>query len=526
MGCAEPGEAQRPPTAAPSPGQLADTDQATPTRTAPGLPTAQEWQRARSLTHRMTLRQLAGQVIVVAWTGDRSPVEQVRRLHFGGVITLPGGRVSPTRAAEVNQEVRRSFGQRGYPPFLAVDQEGGRVVRVGTPVPQLPSLMAAGAVDRPRLTRLAAYESASGLRRAGFTVVLAPVADLTVGPRDPVIGTRSAGSTPSLAIPHVIAAGEGIRRAGLVPVVKHFPGHGSVAADSHHRLPVQRASLKRLQRRDLAPFRAAIEAGFPAIMTGHLAVRAVEPEQPATTSRRVITGLLREEMKFSGLVVTDALNMAGVQRAHPGATAAVRALDAGADVVLMPPNPRMARDRIVKAVRRGWLSQSRLQDAATTMIATLMHARPTRLAGGKGAADRLARGAITSLAGPCRGPLVGDRVRIAGSDWVSVHMSVELARRGVDVVPRPDRKQRLRRWRAVPLISLDGYGSALRRRAAVAVALDRPWPLGRVKARVKVATFGATEASLRALADVLTGRAQARGRLPVHVAGGERHGCH
>lgn len=112
--------------------------------------------------------------------------------------------------------------------------------------------------------------------------------------------------------------------------MKHFPGHGSVAADSHHRLPVQRASLKRLQRRDLAPFRAAIEAGFPAIMTGHLAVRAVEPEQPATTSRRVITGLLREEMKFSGLVVTDALNMAGVQRAHPGATAAVRALDAGA----------------------------------------------------------------------------------------------------------------------------------------------------------------------------------------------------
>ena len=185
------------------------------------------------------------------------------------------------------------------------------------------------------------------MRGLGFTSVLAPVADVTRGPADPVIGTRSAAGFPRLAAAQVVAAEAGITDAGVIGALKHFPGHGSVTVDSHRALPVLRTSLAELRRTALVPFRRGIEAGASAVMVGHLDVRAVDPHVPASLSRKVVSGLLRGELGFRGLVMTDALSMGAIVKRYGSAKAAARAVNAGVDVVLMPADARAARAGIV-----------------------------------------------------------------------------------------------------------------------------------------------------------------------------------
>ena len=176
---------------------------------------------------------------------------------------------------------------------------------------------------------------------------------------------------------HVIAAAGGFSGAGVLPVIKHFPGHGSVPADSHLTLPVQAKSLADLEASDLVPFREAVAAGLPSVMVGHLDVRAVDPRVPSSLSRAVVTGLLRDELGFGGLVVTDSLRMAGVTRGRPPGRTAVQAIRAGADVLLMPPSPAVARAALVKAIRSGTLPRRRLEQSAARQIALLTHLAAT-----------------------------------------------------------------------------------------------------------------------------------------------------
>ncbi|ROR89704.1 glycoside hydrolase family 3 protein [Nocardioides aurantiacus] len=532
---------------------------------------------------RLTLREQAGQVIVASWAGTGSPAPLVRRLHLGGVIAFSGNVESTDQIRRVNGDVRRVVARRGWPAFVGVDQEGGLVDRVGAPSTGFPAFMAAGAADDPGLTERAARASAAEMRGLGFDVVFAPVADVTVGDGDAAIGSRSAGGDPQQVARQVVAASEGIAAAGVLPVVKHFPGHGSLGADSHAELPVQRRGLRSIERRDLVPFEAAVAAGrdgpvgAPAVLTGHIAVRAVDRGVPASISRKVTTGLLRRDLGFQGLVVTDALDMQGVQRLAPGPRAAVRALRAGADVLLMPPDPRAARDAIVRAVRQGDLSRARLAEAAARMVDT-MHGlgRGTAAAPGSGgrAADALARRSVTSVAGPCEGRLVGDRVRVVGApDDVAAFDSLVQAR-GVTVardytkrvragsrsvvvgsrtvvtkvrkkvevkgkvrvkvvkvrteVPVRERRPVYKQVLVVadaPTVALVGSGGGTPGAADVTVALDRPGVLGRVSSRVELAAYSDQPASLRAVVDVLLGERDAPGRLPLEVAGAERRGC-
>ena len=255
----------------------------------------------------------------------------------------------------------------------------------------------------------------------GFDMVFAPDADVTIGPADPVIGARSAGSRPALVARHVVAAGQGYQDAGVVPVLKHFPGHGSLTTDSHLALPVQKRTREQLDRIDLRPFREAIAEDAPAVMIGHIDVRAIDPGRPASVSRKVITGLLRHDLGFTGLVVTDSLGMDGVEKQYPRGRGAVAALRAGADVALMPDDPEVARTAIIHAVRGGRLERSRLEDAATRMLATLIHRNagdytPAAPSSRQGASTRLSRAALTSVAGPCSGRLVREGIRVVGPD--------------------------------------------------------------------------------------------------------------
>jgi beta-N-acetylhexosaminidase len=252
-------------------------------------------------------------------------------------------------------------------------------------------------------------------------------------------------------------------------------------------------------------------------MVGHIDVRAVDPGVPSSLSRELVTGKLRGELGFPGLVTTDALNMQAVADRYSSAQVAVRALRAGVDVLLMPTSPEAARDGIVAAVRQGRLSAKRLNQAATRHVALLLHQRAegttTKPPGSSaGVAARWSAQAITSVAGRCRGRLVGDQVAVTGPATAVGHFRRAAEDAGLAV------------GASGTTVRLVGYGGA-GTSGDVVVALDAPHVLGRSSAPVKLATYGETRGAMRALVAVLTGRAEAPGELPVGVAGVPRRGC-
>jgi len=481
-------------------------------------PSRRTVERARAAVARMTLRERAGQVIVAHYPGTAAPVDLVRRLHLGGVVLFDHNVASNDQVRASNRALQAAVRRAGrrFGVTVGVDQEGGGVERVTTAT-RFPAFMTAGAAGSQELTRSAATASGRELAGLGFTTDYAPVADVTAGAADPVIRSRSAGSGPRVVTAHALAAARGYRTAGVVPTLKHFPGHGSVTADSHVTLPVQRRSVEDMGRSDLVPFRAGVRAGMPSVMVGHIDVRAVDPGVPSSLSRKVVDGLLRDRLGFEGLVVTDALNMGAVTRTHDSARSAVAALRAGVDVLLMPPSPQQARDGIVRAVRSGRLTSQRLDQAATRHVALLMHQRAQRRqvrAPGSSWAEsaRWSAAALTSVSGPCSGRLVGDRVKVTG-DPAAVSLFRTL---GQDAGLRFGKKG--------TTVRLLGHGDAAAR-GDVVVALADPHVLGASRARVRLATYGSTPGAVAALVDVLVGEGSAPGRLPVPVAGVPRPGC-
>ncbi|QWZ06905.1 glycoside hydrolase family 3 protein [Nocardioides panacis] len=495
-------------------------------------PSPGEIDRARSLVGGLSLRERAGQVIVASYGGTAAPTGLVRRLHLGGVVAFSENLAGAGQVARSNRALQRSAARDGrrWPVLVGVDQEGGRVARVTSGVTGFPAFMTAGAAGDPGLTREAYAASGAELLGLGFTVDFAPDSDVTVGPADPAIGARSAGSSPERVAAQVTAAVQGFASSGLVPVVKHFPGHGSVTTDSHYGLPVQHRSLAELRARDLVPFRAAVDAGTSAVMVGHLDVRAVDPRTPSSLSHAVVAGLLRDELGFRGVAFTDSLQMAAVADRFGSAGSAVRALRAGEDVLLMPPDPRAARDGIVAAVRDGRLPQARLDQAAIRMVALLLHQRdqahrPRPAGSGGDVSRRLSAAGITSVSGPCSGRLVGPRVRVSGPASAVARFRAAAASAGLRVVgpARRTGKHAKRPPRATTVRLVDSTGGPAR--GDVVVALDIPYVLGGSTAPVRIATYGETPGAFDALLAVLLGRATAPGRLPVDVAGVPRDGC-
>jgi len=339
----------------------------------------------------------------------------------------------------------------------------------------------------------------------------APVADVTAGPSDPTIGVRSPGNRPRLVARIATAQADGITAAGVVPVLKHFPGHGSVPADSHLELPVEAATLEELRRRDLVPFAHAVAAGAPVVMVAHIDVRDVDPGVPSSLSREVVTGLLRDDLGFEGVVVTDALGMAAVADRYSSAESAVAALGAGVDLLLMPPDVRAARDGILAAVRTGELDRSRLRQAARRVVALQLY--QSRLVPGRpdlavvGSSDEVSRAlsaaAVTLVSGRCDGPLVGESIQVVGGSETDRSRLLDAAARAGLATGAGDR--------VVLLGTSASWGSG-----DVVVALDVPYGLGRSAATsARLALFGRTPQAFDALVDVLTGRAQASGTLPV-----------
>ncbi|MPZ62802.1 MAG: beta-N-acetylhexosaminidase [Propionibacteriales bacterium] len=465
----------------------------------------------------MSLEEKAGQVIVARYTGTSAPVDLVSTYHLGGVIVMSEN-VTTVEAVRRSNQALQAADDREWPLFIGVDQEGGLVDRLESPITPFPSLMTYGAAGRRDLAREAARASGTELRAAGFTVVFAPDADVTIGPGDPTIGSRSAGSDPDRVSAVVTAAVRGYRESGIAPVVKHFPGHGSVTTDSHLGLPVQGASLPQLRRRDLEPFAAAIETRAPAAMIGHLAVRTLDDDTPATLSRPVVTGLLRDRLGFDGLTITDSMEMGAIIEGYGTGAAAVRALQAGNDVVLMPADTAAAHGAIVDAVQDGRLSERRLDEAAARVVALMLHGgarddtpRPGTIGSHGPVSYRASKAAVTVVEGPCSGRLVGKSVVVSGDPAVVPRFKASAAAAGLSTSGGTS-------------VVLLGYG-AKRAEGDVVVTTDAPYALGDSDAPVKIATYGDTPGAMRALVDVLIGKARAPGRLPVPVDGVSRRGC-
>ena len=314
-----------------------------------------------------TVERLVDACLMPGFAGVDLPDWVARALDDGlAGIALYGANLDDDDA------VRRLSGQvhaRRADALVALDEEGGDVTRLDYRTgSRYPGNLALGELDDEDATSAVALAMAGDLRRAGVDVDLAPSVDVNSDPGNPVIGVRSFGSDPARVARHGSAFVRGLQGGGIASVVKHFPGHGATTTDSHHTLPVVTDDARTIRERDLPPFVAAIEAGVLGVMSGHLLLPAFD-DLPATLSRRLLTGLLRGELGFDGVVVTDALDMAGVRDRHGIAGAAVLALAAGADLLLLGAEDgerhRLDVHRAVAlAVRDGDLPQARLEDAA------------------------------------------------------------------------------------------------------------------------------------------------------------------
>lgn len=357
----------------------------------------------------MSVAALARSVIAVGFDGNcagDAPLEELRAFAPGAVVLF--GRNAGTFDA-LKTLVAELRAIEALPPLIAVDQEGGRVARIGEPIAQLPSAMAVGAArDVDACERLGVLLGRD-LARLGISVNFAPVADCALAAENTVIGTRAYGSDPLAVGRFAGAFARGLETGGVAAALKHFPGHGSTAVDSHLALPRVGVDEATFRSRDLIPFAAAISgAAAQIVMAAHVVVDAFDPQRPASLSPRILTGLLRDELGFEGVACTDCLQMDAIAR-DPGTVAgAVAALAAGADLLLISHSLDLARaaaEAIAAAVESGTLPRERLTEAADRVRALReRYATPRPYGGELDAALPLtvARRAVTVVRGVLR----------------------------------------------------------------------------------------------------------------------------
>jgi beta-N-acetylhexosaminidase len=361
--------------------------------------------------------------------GVRTAAELIARYRVGGIIYFAWAHNTrdPQQIAALSDGIQKASLElpRGLPVLVSTDQEHGIVARVGEPATLFPGAMAVGAggsrSDARTLGRIAGAE----LRALGIRQDYAPVADVNVNPANPVIGVRSFGSDPRAVAELVAAEVTGYQRAGVAACAKHFPGHGDTAVDSHTGFPVITHTRAQWEELDAPPFRAAIEAGIDSIMTAHLMFPALDASgDPATLSRPILTGILREELGYDGVVVTDSLGMEGVRTKYGDERVPVLALKAGVDQLLNPPRLDLAWNAVLKAVQEGELTEARLDESILRIL---------RLKAKLG----LFREPYTDPDGVDR--VVGTRAHLAAADRIAERTTTLLVNEG-DLLPLSRRR--------------------------------------------------------------------------------------
>ncbi|WAX79899.1 glycoside hydrolase family 3 protein [Streptomyces sp. KMM 9044] len=556
----------------------------------PADPASPDDRKLRALLSRMTLEEKVGQLFVMRVYGHsatepdqadidanleeigvRTAAELLEKYRVGGIIyfTWAHNTRDPHQIASLSHGIQRaSLGlPRGLPVLISTDQEHGIVARVGEPATLFPGAMAVGAgasrSDARDLGRIAGRE----LRALGIRQDYAPVADVNVNPANPVIGVRSFGSEPRAVAELAAAEVSGYQRSGVAATAKHFPGHGDTAVDSHTGLPVITHSREQWERLDAPPFRAAIAAGIDSIMTAHLMVPALDAsDDPATLSHPILTGILREELGYDGVVVTDSLGMEGVRTKYGDDRVPVLALKAGVDQLLNPPSLDVAWNAVLKAVQDGELTEARLDESILRVLRLKAglglfedpYASPDgvdRIVGTRAhraAADRIAERTTTLLVNEDRAlPLSRRRqptLLVVGADPASPSgttgpptgvLADALGELGFTATALPtgtapsaatiDRAVAAAEEADAVVVGTYNVTAASSQRTlverllatgrpVVAVAIRNPYDVAHLPAvPAYLATYSWTDVELRAAARVIAGRAEPRGTLPVPV---------
>ncbi|ATE52089.1 glycoside hydrolase family 3 protein [Actinosynnema pretiosum] len=532
-------------------------------------------QSVTSLVRGMSLEEKVGQLFVTYVHGQSAdevhpgnlrdfgvdtPAQVVARYRPGGVIYFNNSSYdnidTPAQIAALSNGLQQAS---RVPLTISTDQEMGIVTRIGPPLTQFPGSMALGAGRDERAAERAASVTARELRALGITQNFAPDADVNSNPANPVIGVRSFSSDPDLAATMVAAQVRGyqqrhLSRSAVSAAAKHFPGHGDTADDSHTSLPTVDRTVEQWREVDAKPFRAAIAAGVDSIMTAHIRMPAIDPSgEPATLSKPVVTGLLREELGYDGVVITDSLAMAGVRQLHTDAEIPVLALKAGVDQLLMPVKLGEAIDAVVAAVRAGELSERRI-DQSVLRVLRMKFLRgalpvlpvppnpvvgtPDRLAQAQEVADRAVT-VVRDDAGVVRAGRLPGSVLVTGwGEATTAALAERLRARGattqVVVTGSAPNEQQI----AGAVSSAGGVGAvvvltnALSRQPAqralvdrlvasgkpvVAVAVQNPYDVGHSNAQAWLATYSYGAVAMESVARVLSGEVRPGGRLPVDV---------
>ena len=324
----------------------------------------------------MTIEEKVGQLIMVGFDGTQAneAIEaHIRERFVGGVVLFSRNIESPQQTAELTNQLQRlaEATARQIPLFIGIDQEGGWVIRLKEGATVLPGNMALGATDSTELAERAGEITAIELAAVGVNLNFAPVMDVNNNPQNPVIGRRSFGELAELVSRLGTAYIRGLQHNGVLATAKHFPGHGDTTVDSHFDLPTVNHGLERIHALELQPFRAAIDADVAAIMTAHIVYPAFDTDRPATLSPTILTDLLREELGFDGLLITDDMEMKAIDDRYRSGEAAVMAIEAGADIVMVlwtPTKQIEVFDALLSAVKSGRITQARLDQSVERIL--------------------------------------------------------------------------------------------------------------------------------------------------------------
>ncbi|MCK4258795.1 MAG: beta-N-acetylhexosaminidase [Halanaerobiales bacterium] len=326
----------------------------------------------------MTLEEKIGQLLMVGFPGTEITSEMTRLIiknNLGGIIYFSRNVKSNDQLAKTSTEFQNlaKESSSGFPLFISIDQEGGLVSRLSKDATVFPGNMALGAINDPKAVYEMAKVVACELKAFGVNFNLAPVLDVNNNPENPVIGIRSYGEDPELVSQLGIAYINGLQEEGVIACGKHFPGHGDTAFDSHLALAIVPHDKERLERVELKPFQNAIKSGLAAIMSAHVIFPAFEPEPgiPGTLSKRVLTDLLRDKMGYDGLIITDCMEMKAIADNFGPEEAAIRAIEAGADQVLISHTFDVqiaSYEGILQAVESGRLTEERIDQSITRIL--------------------------------------------------------------------------------------------------------------------------------------------------------------
>ena len=555
---------------------------------ATAAPDSTSPQNVSTLVRGMSLEEKVGQLFVTYLNGQSpdevnpvnkanfgvdTPAQVVAKFHPGGVIYFNNSTRdnidTPQQVATLSNGLQRAAMGSGsrVPLSISTDQEMGIVTRIGAPATQFPGNMALGAGRSTADAQKAATITANELRAMGITQDFAPDADVNSNPVNPVIGVRSYSSDPRLTSDMAAAQVRGyqqryLARGAVSATAKHFPGHGDTSEDSHTSLPVVDRTVEQWRQVDAPPFRAAIAAGIDSIMTAHIQTPRIDPSsEPATLSAPVVTGLLRNELHYDGVVITDSLEMEGVRQLHSDAEIPVLALKAGVDQLLMPVNLELAITSVVNAVRSGELTERRIDQSVLRILRMKLLrgmltsplvdvnavartvGTPANLATAQRITDRTTTvvrnadgvlplrskptSALVTGWGETTTRLLADRLTARGTATTALPTgsapteaqiaAAEQAAAGAGVVvlltnslsKQPAQQALLARLRATG-------------KPVVAVAVQNPYDVG-YDAPTWLATFSYGLGSMESLAKVLYGEAGPKGTLPVEVPGPTRY---